>query len=578
MKKILVIEDDKTIRASLVKILQNEEFDVNSAENGQIGLQLAKQRLPDIIICDVMMPELDGYQLLNILRNEPLTAAIPFIFLTSKATKADIRKGMNLGADDYLTKPFTKAELLESIATQIRKRTAIQEHNITAINQAEKTLNFLINYDSLTNLPNRIFLREQLRQCLSLSKKNYQQLPLLCIGLDRFSRINTNMGFSFGDLLLKAVSERLKNSVTKGDLVARLSTDRFAIVLTSISQKIDIDRFARLLLDIISQPFIIEGYEIFITASIGIALYPNNSDDMNDLINQADAALYSAKTQGGNGYQFYTREMTVIDYDPLVLEADLRSALEQEELQVYYHPQVDLQNGEIIGAEALLRWHHPESGAISPATFVPLAESTGLIVPIGEWVLRTACLQTKAWHRLGFDGLQVAVNLSGYQFNQLNLCQKIRQIITEIEFDPRFLELELTESIIVQNPKMTKAIFNELKELGIQISIDDFGTGYSSLSYLQQLPFDCLKIDQTFVRNITHDEKNATITKSVIQMAHSLNLKVVCEGVETEDELAFICENKSDIMQGYLFSKPLSANEFEKLLTTGKNLPKCPLR
>jgi diguanylate cyclase (GGDEF)-like protein len=578
MKKVLVIEDDNVIRASLIKLLKNEDFDVINAENGQIGLELSKERLPDLIICDVMMPELDGYQVLNELRREPLTATIPFIFLTSKATKADIRKGMNLGADDYLTKPFTKTELLQAIATQIRKRASIQEHYITALGQAQKTLNFLINYDSLTNLPNLSFLREQLRQVLGLSRQTHQQVPLLCIGLDGFSRINSNMGSSFGDQLLKAIAERLKDCVCDNDLVARLNGDRFAMVLTTVDRHQEVAKFASLLLDIIRQPFVIEGYQIFVTASIGIALSLRSNDDINSLIKQADAAMYTVKNQGGNNYQFYSYEMKVIDYDPLVLEADLRSAVEREELQVYYHPQVDLKNGRIVGAEALLRWHHPEAGSISPAIFIPLAESIGSIVPIGEWVLRTACLQAKAWHELGFESLQVAVNLSGYQFNQPNLCETIRQIITEIDFDPRFLELELTESIIVQNPKMTKVIFNELKELGIQISIDDFGTGYSSLTYLQQLPFDILKIDQSFVRNISQDEKNAAITKSVIQMAHSLNLKVVCEGVETEEELAFICEYKTDIMQGYLFSKPLTATEFGKLLTSGKDLPKCPVK
>jgi diguanylate cyclase (GGDEF)-like protein len=572
MTKILVIEDEQPVRENILDLLDAEGFDAIGAENGRIGVQLALQSVPDLVICDVMMPEVDGYGVLNALRQDPITATIPFIFLTAKAAKADLRQGMNLGADDYLTKPFTIAELLGAIATRLQKQATLQERYGIALNQAKEQLDYLINYDNLTSLPNRRLLQKRLHEVLAEPNCNKEVVPIICLGLDRFNRINENMGFAFGDFVLCAVAERLKNCVSKKDTLARFSGDKFAFILVNINQKQDAANFAQVILNSISQPFIVNGYEIFLTASIGIALYPDDSDDIDSLIKQADEAMYEAKRQGGNSYQLYTKKINVVSTDPLTLEADLRRGLERGEFKVYYQPQVDLRTGEIIGAEALIRWHHPERGLVSPAEFIPLAEENGLIVTMEEWVLATACVQTKIWQNAGFSSLKVAVNLSGYQFNQPNLNKKINEILRKTGFNPEFLELELTESLLVKDPEATIAIFRELKALGIQISIDDFGTGYSSLGYLQQFCFDSLKIDQCFVRNITNDAKNAAITKALIQMAHALNLKVVAEGVETEGERAFLCEHRCDVMQGYLFSRPVPTEEFEKLLIEGKRL------
>ncbi|HEY9873182.1 MAG TPA: EAL domain-containing protein [Candidatus Obscuribacterales bacterium] len=572
MTKILVIEDEQPVRENILELLDAEGFDAIGAENGRIGVQLALQSVPDLVICDVMMPEVDGYGVLNALRQDPTTATIPFIFLTAKAAKADLRQGMNLGADDYLTKPFTIAELLGAIATRLQKQATLQERYGIALNQAKEQLDYLINYDNLTSLPNRRLLQKRLHEVLAEPNCTQQVVPIICLGLDRFSRINDNMGFAFGDFLLCAVAERLKNCLSETDTLARFSGDKFAFILVNINQKQDAANFAQVILNLISQPFIVNEYEIFLTASIGIALYPDDSDDIDSLLKQADEAMYDAKRQGGNSYQLYTKKINVGSTDPLTLEADLRRGLEREEFKVYYQPQVELGTGEIIGAEALIRWYHPERGLVSPGEFIPLAEENGLIATMEEWVLATACVQTKIWQNAGFSSLKVAVNLSGYQFNQPNLNKKISEILRKTGFNPEFLELELTESLLVKDPEATKAIFRELKALGIQISIDDFGTGYSSLSYLQQFCFDSLKIDQCFVRNITNDAKNAAITKALIQMAHALNLKVVAEGVETEGERAFLCEHKCDVMQGYLFSRPVPAEEFEKLLIEGKRL------
>lgn len=401
MKKILVIEDEQIIRENILKLLKAEGFDVTGAENGAQGLNAAVSNLPDVIICDVMMPELDGYGVLMALRSNPVTATVPFVFLTGKAERSEMRQGMELGADDYLTKPFTKAELVGAISSRLKKQEAVAEQ-----------------------------------------------------------------------------------------------------------------------------------YKILRAQSCA-------------LIQDAADKLQQIKTS-------------------------LCDALEREEFQVYYQPQVNVQTGKIMSAEALIRWLHPEKGLISPAQFIPSAEATGFIVQLGEWVLQTACRQMQVWQNAGFSGLRVAVNLSARQFHQPDLSSRVAQILAEIGLEPSSLELELTESLMVEDAPSAIATLQQLKSLGVSISIDDFGTGYSSLSYLAQYPFDTLKIDRCFISNITQGCTNAAIVKAIIQMAHSLCLEVVAEGVETEAEKDFLGRYKCDTMQGYLFSPPLPAGDFEQLLVAGK--------
>jgi len=401
MKKILVIEDEQIIRENILKLLKAEGFDVTGAENGAQGLNAAVSNLPDVIICDVMMPELDGYGVLMALRSNPVTATLPFVFLTGKAERSEMRQGMELGADDYLTKPFTKAELVGAISSRLKKQEAVAEQ-----------------YNTL----------------------RAQSCALIQEAAEKLEQIKT----SFCD------------------------------------------------------------------------------------------------------------------------------ALEREEFQVYYQPQVNVQTGKIMSAEALIRWRHPEKGLISPAQFIPSAEATGFIVQLGEWVLQTACRQMQVWQNAGFPGLRVAVNLSARQFHQPDLSSRVAQILAEIGFEPSSLELELTESLMVEDAPSAIATLQQLKSLGVSISIDDFGTGYSSLSYLAQYPFDTLKIDRCFISNITHGCTNAAIVKAIIEMAHSLCLEVVAEGVETEAEKDFLGRYKCDTMQGYLFSPPLPAGDFEQLLVAGK--------
>lgn len=596
MKKILVIEDEELVRNNILEILDTVDFVAIGAPNGHLGVQLAQQQVPDLILCDVMMPELDGYGVLNAVRNNPKTATIPFIFLTAKGEKTDIREGMNQGADDYLTKPFRRKELLGAIEARLAKHAAMyrgyaREKNrlMASLQQMEAQLNTAIHYDGLTQLPNQLLLREKFYQICDRAAAKNQTIPILVIGLDRFSRINKTLGPGDADRLLQQVAERLVECLGETDMVARLNADRFAIILGSATPRpTQGDRhvapedtslpIAQTLLDVIAQPFRLDGHEIFLTASMGISRYPEDGNGIDPLMKHATVAMSHAKHLGGNQYKFYTREIETSQLEELVLETHLRYGLERSEFVLYYQPVVCLQTGQIVSAEALIRWQHPEQGLISPAKFIPLAEQTGLIMPLGEWVLRTACEQARRWQMSGFPPVRIAVNLSLRQFNLPDFSQKLTEIVRATQLEPAWLELELTETILVQNVAETIAKLKNLKSQGFSISLDDFGTGYSSLSYLQQFPFDTLKIDRCFVQNIPNNSTNAALTNAIIQMAHCLNLNVIAEGVETESELAYLCEQGCDKMQGYLFSRPVSAAEFEAMLANGDRLAVVPVK
>ena len=573
MNKILVIEDERAIRMNLLKLLSAEGFQSIGADNGASGVQLAKDEQPDLIICDILMPELNGYEVLQALQQDSVTATIPFIFLTAKAERSDWRHAMKLGADDYLTKPFTRAELLEAIATRLQKQESLTQRHTLELTQAQAQMNYLLHHNHLTNLPNQILLQERLTQLLAQPDARSRQISILSLGLEQLNQINNTLGPASGDLLLQAVAERLLGCVGKLDTLAHLGAEQFAILLTTINYREEVVQMAQTLLDAFSSPFRVDIHEIYLTAKIGIAFFGRDGRDLDTLIKHASAAREDATKPGQKPYQFYMASIGAKSQKALFLEIELRQGLERSEFEVYYQPKVNLRTGEIEGAEALVRWHHPERGPVSPGEFIPVAEKTGFIVPLGEWILRTACTQAKLWQTAGLPPVRIAVNLSGHQFNQPNLGSLVVEILRETELDPNYLELELTESTVMQNPENAIAMLRELKSLGIQISIDDFGTGYSSLSYLRQFPFDILKIDRSFVCDLTENPKNVAILTAILQMARSLNLKVVAEGVETPGQLAFLHGHECDEIQGYWFSPPLSAKTFEELLSAGKRLP-----
>jgi len=572
MNKILVIEDERAIRINLLKLLSVEGFQAIGAENGIRGVELAQTHQPDLIICDILMPELDGYGVLKALQQDPMTATIPFIFLTAKADRADWRQAMNMGADDYLTKPFSRGELLEAIASRLQKHENLTQKHTLQLKQAQDQLNHLLHYNHLTNLPNRLVLQEQFNQQLA-QKHKLPQIPILSIGLEELHRINSTLGDASGDLLLQAVAERLQECVGTQDIVAHLGAAQFAILLRTTHHRLEVAETAQTLLDAFSTPFLVDVHEIVLTAKIGIAFYGPDGRDLDTLIKQASTAREDARKPGKTPYQFYIASIGAKSEEALLLELELHQALEREEFQLYYQPKVNPRTGRIQGAEALVRWYNPTRGSVSPGEFVPMAEKTGFIVPLGEWVLKTACAQAKVWQDANFSPFRIAVNLSGHQFNQPNLSGLVIDTLKETGLDPSYLELEITESALMCNPEGAIETLGELKAIGIQISIDDFGTGYSSLSYLRQFPFDTLKLDRSFVSEVTKDEKDAAITTAILQMARSLNLKIVAEGVETASQLAFLRSHECDEIQGYLFSPPLSAQNFEELLRSDKSLP-----
>lgn len=454
--------------------------------------------------------------------------------------------------------------------------------DVTEHRRAEEKIHSLAYYDTLTGLPNRVFCMELIARAIALARRYNRKLATLFIDLDFFQRLNDTLGHEAGDQLLQAVSDRLQKYLRKSDYIAyldedemteavsRLGGDEYIVLLNEIEHPNDAAKVANRILKDISQPFKLNTHDGYITASIGISVYPFDGEDAESLLRNADIAMYHTKKQGGNNFQFYSESMNVNALRRLTIENNLRKALERNEFLLYYQPKLDVKDRRISGMEALIRWNHHEMGLISTAEFIPLAEDTGLIIPIGKWVLRTACLQNKAWQKAGCDSMKVSVNISARQFEQQELLENITRVLREADLDPEYLELEITESTVMKNPEYAIATLQELKATGIKISIDDFGTGYSSLNYLRQLPLDALKIDRSFVSNALTRTSDRAIISAIISLAHNLKLTVIAEGVEREEQLAFLSELQCDEAQGYLFSWPLPADECTQLLKLAK--------
>ncbi len=453
----------------------------------------------------------------------------------------------------------------EKSVEQLIKELAEMRRQIAELKSAEEHLMYMSVHDALTGLPNRMLFNDRLHMELAHAERNHQMLAVMFLDLDRFKLVNDTLGHAMGDRLLKRVADRLKSCVRKSDTVARMGGDEFCFLLPEIAQPEDAVKIAKKILKALKKPWRLGGQEFYITPSIGIAVYPNDGQDADTLMKNADTAMYRAKEQGNN-YQLYTAEMSDQNMERLTSEIALRRALERQEFVIHYQPQINTETGQIIGMEALVRWEHPERGTVFPAEFIPYAEETGLIVPIGEWVLRTACAQNKAWQDAGFPPLRVTVNLSARQFQQKDLVETVDRILKETGLDPRWLELEITETVAMQDVEHTISTLRELRDLGVRIAIDDFGTGYSSFNYLKYFPNHTLKIDKSFVRDVTEGREDAAITKAIIALAQNLNLKVIAEGVETEEQLAFLKRQQCNEIQGYLFSRPLPAEEFTRML------------
>lgn len=451
--------------------------------------------------------------------------------------------------------------------------------DITKIKQTEKRLERLAHYDPLTGLPNRILFHDRLQQALVQAQRRNTMVAIMILDLDRFKNINDTMGHHFGDELLVAVAQRFSECLRESDTACRLGGDEFAVVLQGMKDARSAAQVAAKIDEVLSKPYDLNGREVFITASMGITLYPDDGLQVGQLLQNADTALYHAKDQGKNNFQFFSREMNLSVQKRLRLEHLLREALLRDRFRLHYQPMVELSTGRIIGMEALLRLAHPQRGVLSAARLIPVAEETGLIVPIGDWVLKTACEQNKAWQDMGLDGLRVAVNISGRQLKQRDMAQNILRTVEQSKLEPRFLEIELTESVMMDDAEATMRTFELLRSNGIKISLDDFGTGYSSLSYLREIPIDRLKIDRSFLTNVDTNSYEQAIVQAIMTVAHGRDIKVIAEGVETQEQLQFLKAQDCDEVQGFLLGPPAPVKKFTKILqSNGREIADTTLR
>jgi diguanylate cyclase (GGDEF)-like protein/PAS domain S-box-containing protein len=442
-------------------------------------------------------------------------------------------------------------------------------HDVSVARRMSLQLSHLAQHDSLTDLPNRMLLNDRLQQAITMARRHDYRIAVLFMDLDRFKHINDSLGHVVGDQLLQAVATRLESCVRESDTVGRQGGDEFVVVLSELDAAESAGISAAKLLAALTLPYHIGQHDVIVPVSIGVSIYPDDGDTAEALINNADTAMYHAKENGRNNYQFFKQEMNIRASERQFIEAGLRVALERNELSLHYQPKIDLGTGAITGVEALLRWKHPERGFIPPAQFIPIAEDTGLILPIGQWVLRHACKQSREWLDAGFPPMPMAVNISAVEFRSKDFVESVRAALSESRLDAHCLELELTESVLMKHAESTVAMLKALKAIGVQLTVDDFGTGYSSLSYLRQFPVDSLKVDQSFVHEISSQRDDAAIVRAVISMGNSLKKRVIAEGVETREQMDFLTAEGCEEAQGYYFNRPMVANQFAKLLESG---------
>ena len=586
--KVLIVEDELVVAENIARNLSKQGYTaIDIVDTGEDAISLARSTCPDIVLMDIMLQgEIDGIDAAATIRRE---LNLPVIYMTAYADDKTLERAKQTEPYGYLVKPFKPYDLRTTIEIALQKHrsdNAMQARYLAQLEQAETKLNQLTHRDLLTQLPTWNVLEtafEQqvaaIRSAAVFMEPNHQRLiPVFCLGLDRFHRISNHWGYKVSDYLLQAITDRISACVTDRGMVARTDMSEFALITEPVDYKGQAESLAQDLLKAIAEPFLINEQEIFITASIGIALYPRDAEPADALLRRSRRIMHHTQQQGGNSYRFFNRLLRSDSIDRLALESDLHHALERQELKLHYQPKVNLRTGKVTGAEALLRWQHPRQGMISPAVFIPIAEESGLIESIGEWVFLKACEQIRDWQAAGIPSIKVAVNLSSCQFRQPQFHQQLRRILTETDINPMWLELELTESTLIQDVDVAMHRLQMLKTLGLQIAIDDFGTGYSSLSNLYRFPFDILKLDRSFVQDIHANPKNAAIATAIITMAHQLNLKVVAEGVETVNELAFLFEKQCDEIQGFLFSRALPADELAALLKSGKRMSALPER
>ncbi|MEM9217779.1 MAG: EAL domain-containing protein [Cyanobacteria bacterium P01_F01_bin.150] len=569
MASILIIEDEPQISLSLEQFLKLHGFHVLTAENGQKGVEIAQSQLPDLVLCDIMMPELDGYGVREKLAIHHRTDSIPFIFLTAKASLDNLRQGMNLGADDYITKPFKFADVLTSIEARLKRQKSLSLH----YQQEIKSLETLLQSDFQANAINSSLSQLDIQQQFNLQVKALKSartavIPLLLFEIGQYLEISSSYGHATTHALFSKVVERFGQYFQNQNIetiMSRLGSHHLALLLPLTEQSDRITHIVNGLFTTLEKDFHCNQQSIKVQGYLGIALATQDGEDWESLLDKAEIALQHTLQQK-QSYQYYDSSFQNQLSRRYQIENLLRSAVKQQEFELYFQPQVSIKERKIVGAEALIRWPNSTIGAISPVEFIPIAEASSSIHEIGTWVLSKACQQAQSWRLEGILDLKVSVNISSIQLSNSQLVEEIQTVLEETHLPPYCLDLELTESAFVKYPEETRNIMKRLKELGIHLSIDDFGTGYASLSYLQSFPFDTIKIDRCFIRKITQDRDSLAIVESITKLAHKLKLGIVAEGVEKVEELKILQKYGCDTIQGYFFSPPCPVDKFHQLL------------
>ncbi len=584
--RLLVVDDVADNRDLLIRRFRRHTFEVDEADGGILALSMIDAGQYDTILLDIMMPEIDGLEVLRRLRAKYSPEILPVIMVTGKSQSEDIAGALELGANDYLTKPVDFAIALARVKTQVERKRAVEglnravavlkqsnerlEGELASRKRSEARSEYLTHYDTLTGLANRTLLKDRLAQAITHADRYNRSLAVIYLNLDNFNIVNESLGHGCGDKLLAIIASRIVACATARDIVARMGGDEFVVALLDESATSDaVAALVQRIQSVVSERVELDPYPLAVTCCIGAATFPGDGKDADSLLAKASIAMSRAKALGRSNCQFYQSEFDKTVQQRLRLQAELRTALARSELVLHYQPQVDLSAGRVIGVEALTRWAHPTLGLIPPMNFIPIAEQTGLIAPIGEWALCEACRQNKAWQDAGFPPLTVAVNVSALQFKSGRLVQTIIGALQDSGLDAGFLELELTESLIMQDADLAVSVMRQIQSLGVHLSIDDFGTGYSSLAALKTFPVSRLKIDKSFISDLGASGHTGTVAGAVISLALNLNLKVIAEGVETDDQVQFLRERGCNEMQGFRFARPLPSDELETLFRAG---------
>ncbi len=566
---VILVDDNPTDVKLIYKFLSksnNEQFSLTTFDRIGDAIEELNKNSYNVMLLDLSLPDGSGIRTLN--KANQVVPDMPIIIITNEEDDELAIKAVKSGAQDFIVKnTFDAGMLFRSIRHAIeRKRLWVK------LAQTEKREHFLATRDVLTGLPNRYTYNERLKRGLSYCNRYGGKLAVMFMDLDRFKFINDTLGHKVGDILLKDVAKRIQTCLRDTDIVARIGGDEFIFLLPKIDQSLKAAKVAKHILKVLSSPFMIDQQEIYISASLGIAMYPSDGDSAVKLIQNADLAMYSAKESGRNKFDFFTKKMNQMVTNRLRLENDLRAALKNDEFFLEYQPVIDTTTKKMVGTEALIRWRHPKKGRLYPNDFISIAEETRQIIHIGNWVLEQACIQNKKWHENAVTKMRIAINVSAVQFTQMNFVEKIRDILQRTGMDGNYLELELTEGILMQDVDLTFNVLSELRGIGVRISIDDFGTGYSSMSYLKRFPLDILKIDRSFIKDLPHDPIDSAIVTAIAAMARGLSLEIIAEGIENSEQNAFVKKVGCDCMQGFYLQKPVAASSILKLIKTDKAL------